>query len=243
MSEETRDKTRFEHEASILIEDYPKGSYFHGKMFNYSQGGMYFESNIPFKPGSIIIFGIENSPYNHCPGVYKAKIKWCKKLPEKASLYYYGVGVKFYKPNLPSERKASQSGSDKKISADTHLTHRKYLRQTEQPDSDTKENKKPLGQGAEELHRINSQNLRKHTRKPYVKPIHYSGRNQFYEGLVKDISRGGLFIKSQDKFPAGQELRLVIPIPTKNKSLKLVGKVVRINQEGFAVKFKSKLRS
>ena len=144
---------------------------------------------------------------------------------------------------MPSKSKASQSGSDKKISADTHLTHRTYLKQTEQPDTDTKENKKPLGQGPEDLHRIDSQNLRKHPRKPYLKPIHYAGRYQFYEGLVKDISRGGLFIISQDKFPDGQELRLVIPIPTKNKSLKLIGKVVRINQEGFAVKFKSKLRS
>ncbi|MHC4458104.1 MAG: PilZ domain-containing protein, partial [Planctomycetota bacterium] len=81
MNDEFRDNARFDHEAAILIENYPRGSYYHARMFNYSQGGMYFESNIPFRRGTIIIFGIENSPFENCPGVYRAKVKWCKKLP------------------------------------------------------------------------------------------------------------------------------------------------------------------
>ena len=195
MSEETRDNTRFEHEATILIENYHKGSYSHGKMFNYSKSGMYFESNIPFKPGSIIIFGIENSPYDHCPGVYKAKIKWCKKLPEKASIYYYGVGIEFYKPIQPSKGDSDKSASGKQISGDTFSTNGKYLKQTAQPETSIEENKTPQEQDPYDLSQNDNQNLRKHPRKVYSKPIHYSAQNQFYAGLVKDISQGGLFIK------------------------------------------------
>ncbi len=243
MSKETRDNTRFEHEASILVENYHKGSYYHGKMFNYSKTGMYFESNIPFKPGSTIIFGIENSPYDHCPGVYKAKVKWCKKLPEKASLYYYGVGVEFYRPDQPSIENSSKSASNKKISANTNLTDGQNIKQTQQTNTGSEKNEIPAGRDRRDSNQIDDQNSRRHPRKRFASPIHFSAWNQFYAGLVKDISRGGIFIKSQDKFPVGQELTLVIPSPTTDKSLILSGEVVRINPEGFGVKFKRKLKS
>ena len=93
---ENRDTPRFDFEATIMLENYPSGKYYEGRMSNYSRTGMYFESDFAPKLGSDLFIGIENSPYSYNHDVYRAKVMWCKKLPENASFYYYGVGVKYY---------------------------------------------------------------------------------------------------------------------------------------------------
>jgi hypothetical protein len=92
---EQRDDTRFYHEATIMIENYPKGQYYEGRMYNYSRGGMYFESDFAPGTGTDVFIGIENSPYSADHDVYRARIMWLKKLPDKASFFYYGVGVSY----------------------------------------------------------------------------------------------------------------------------------------------------
>ena len=93
---ENRNTPRFRHEATVMIENYPTGDYHEGRMYNYSRSGMYFESDFAPKIGSDIFVGIENSPYSAGHDVYRAKVMWCQKLPEKASYFYYGVGIKYY---------------------------------------------------------------------------------------------------------------------------------------------------
>ncbi len=227
MSQEFRDSARFDHEAAILIENFPSGSYHHAKMFNYSAGGMYFESNVPFKHGTTIIFGIENSPFENCPGVYRAKVKWCKKLPDKSSIYYYGIGVEFFRPNRLASRVFRKTLPKGNYRADS----RAYTKISNNDTTST---------GS--TNRNKAKYSRKHPRKPLSKNIHYTVNKQFYEGLVKDISRGGMFIKSHEKFPIGQELTLAIPSANRLKGLKLRGKVVRRNKEGIGVKFKTILK-
>ena len=93
---EQRDHNRFYREATIMIENYPTGKYFEGKMYNYSKSGMYFESDFAPDPGTDIFIGIEKSPFSAGHDVYSARVMWVKELPEKASFFYYGVGVKYY---------------------------------------------------------------------------------------------------------------------------------------------------
>ena len=47
---ENRETPRFEHEATVMIENYPSGKYYEGRMYNYSRTGMYFESDAPIRP-------------------------------------------------------------------------------------------------------------------------------------------------------------------------------------------------
>jgi len=233
MNDEYRDNTRFDHEAAILIENYPKGSYYHARMFNYSEGGMYFESNIPFQRGTTIIFGIENSPFQNCPGVYRAKVKWCKKLPDKSSIFYYGVGAEFFKPNrLPSKTPPKLTPQQKRP-ASRHVYQR----------GASSIGRATALKSTRPLFRSRAQYSRKHPRKPFSRNVNYTANKKFYEGLVKDISRGGMFIKSGEKFSVGQELTLAIPYANRLKSLKLRGEVVRTEKEGFGVKFKRMLKS
>ncbi len=84
---------------------------------------------------------------------------------------------------------------------------------------------------------------RKHQRKKTSKFINYTANNRFYSGLIKDISKTGIFIKTKDSFHSGQILMLAIPFSNKNKNTIVNGQVVRSSQKGFGVRFKSMVKN
>jgi len=86
---------------------------------------------------------------------------------------------------------------------------------------------------------INGIFTRKHQRKIFSKHINYTTNNRFYTGLIKDISKTGIFIETEDSFPFGQILMIAIPFANKNKNTIVNGEVVRTSQEGFGVRFKN----
>ncbi|WP_457553251.1 PilZ domain-containing protein [Desulfobacula sp.] len=54
-----------------------------------------------------------------------------------------------------------------------------------------------------------------------------------------DISASGIFIKTSGKFEPDTILRMVFSIPGIDKSYKLQGTVVRVEENGFAVNFEN----
>ena len=93
---EKRDNTRFDYQAPIVLEDAKFGILQGARMFNYSDFGLYFETDHFLAPGTDIYVGIPNSPYAPDEDVYEryhAQIKWRK--PLKNSSFYYGYGVRF----------------------------------------------------------------------------------------------------------------------------------------------------
>jgi hypothetical protein len=95
---EQRDARRVKHKANILLENFPAGTQYKAKMFNYSRGGLYFESDYAPLPGSEIYIGIERSPYDASPDIYRAQVRWRRQLDAKNSRYTFGVGVKYHYP-------------------------------------------------------------------------------------------------------------------------------------------------
>lgn len=95
---EQRDTTRVKHRASILLENFLSGTHYKAEMHNYSRGGLYFESDYAPLPGTEIYIGIEKSPYDLGPDLYRAKVRWRKELSGQASKYAFGVGVKYHYP-------------------------------------------------------------------------------------------------------------------------------------------------
>ena len=87
------------------------------------------------------------------------------------------------------------------------------------------------------------QDLRKHPRRTYVKPVFFTSKNQYHKGLINNISRGGVFIETKDKFTTAEIIKLVIPGTKIDKGVMLKGEVVRFDQSGVGVKFKSILKS
>ncbi len=95
---EQREAMRLKHKASILLENFPAGAHYEAKMYNYSRGGMYFESDYAPLPGTEIYIGIEKSPYDSSPDMYRAQVRWRRELPTQDSKYTFGVGVKYHYP-------------------------------------------------------------------------------------------------------------------------------------------------
>ena len=87
---------RIKRKADIHFENYYSGSAYHkAKMYNYSLGGMYFETDYAPLPGTEICIGVKNSPYDAGADIYHAQIRWRRQLQSGASDHQYGVGVEY----------------------------------------------------------------------------------------------------------------------------------------------------
>ena len=89
---------RIKHRAKIQFENYYSETNYNAKMYNYSQGGMYFEADYAPLPGTEIYIGVKKSPYDAAADVYHAQVRWRRQLRPGASAYQYGVGVKYCYP-------------------------------------------------------------------------------------------------------------------------------------------------
>ena len=98
---EKRVYARFTQESPIVHEQYNTGNYYGARMYNYSRGGMYFESDVALQPGTDLYIGIEDSPYAHMPDIYegfRAVVRWCSQVRRQNAMYGYGIGVKYLNP-------------------------------------------------------------------------------------------------------------------------------------------------
>ena len=203
---ERRKNKRNPHKTNISLESLDPGTSMVATMFNYSRGGLYFESDTFISPGTEIFIGISGSPYSSESTTYechRVKVKWLKELYD--SPYRYGYGVEHNDPVECSAASVIVAESDE----DDH--------QKEEEESEME--------------------LRKHPRKSFTKPVYFSTDNRYYQGLIKDISRGGLFIQTDESFSLGNEIHLVIPNTKYDKNVMIKGKVVRMSQAGVGVKF------
>ena len=189
---EKRDNTRFDYQAPIVLEDAKFGVLQGARMFNYSDFGLYFETDHFLAPGTDIYVGIPNSPYASDPDIYEryhTVIKWRK--PLKKSSFYYGYGVRFLETD-PLDR--------------------------------------PIERGIES---------RKHPRKHCSLDAKYAIDNQIFAGEVKNISLGGLFLKThQDgRLDVGQRFKMAILNRKRGKIIKRNARVVWSNRSGFGAEF------
>lgn len=91
---ERRTERRTIHKSPAKIKNCKTGVFNNARMVNYSDKGIYLETNTMLSAGTTIYLGIENSPYISVSGVYdvyQAKILWRKQL--KSAFYHYGYGV------------------------------------------------------------------------------------------------------------------------------------------------------
>ena len=91
---EQRDETRFDHISPLQVKDLESGAIYEARMQNYSNGGIYFESDGLFQKDTKLYFCMQNSPYIESTGIieyYSAEVKWRKNL--KRSSFDYGYGV------------------------------------------------------------------------------------------------------------------------------------------------------
>jgi len=93
--DDQRASRRFAHETAIKIEKCDSRTYTHGRMYNYSFGGIYFESDVAFQPGTQVQIDIENPSDGLNSGYLLGEVKWCEEIAAAVVLYDYGIGVEF----------------------------------------------------------------------------------------------------------------------------------------------------
>ncbi len=85
-------------------------------------------------------------------------------------------------------------------------------------------------------------NRRQHGRKTCTRPATISTPKDRLNGMVRNISEGGLFIETPPNVSVGQDVSLSISLFSFEEPVHINGKVVRIEPLGVAVKFDSILK-
>jgi len=184
-------------------------------MFNYSKGGLYFESDLKIDVGESVFIGIENSPYAKEDNVYECYhvvVKRRQKL--SSSVYKYGYGVQYDKP---------QQEQGPGTPADEPVENLSQEVQPEKAHSEAQNSK--VGK-----------DLRRHERVPLSKTIDYFTENQVFQGRIKNISPSGAFFETNHGLSPGQTLVVALPFIKKGSMVK--AEIVWRNDQGFGVKFK-----
>ncbi len=101
---ERRDRTRFEHECKITLENSKIGVLRNCAMYNFNNNGLYIEADTQLEPETELRIGIKNSPFADEPDKfesYRGIIKWRKEL--KRSSFYFGYGVELIKDDAEKQ--------------------------------------------------------------------------------------------------------------------------------------------
>jgi hypothetical protein len=78
---------------------------------------------------------------------------------------------------------------------------------------------------------------RKHKRKPFYNIVDYATRDGFHKDFLKDLSVGGVFIETNFPFSVGQDISMIFTPLKAQKKIKIVGKIIRLGEDGIGVKF------
>jgi hypothetical protein len=84
---------------------------------------------------------------------------------------------------------------------------------------------------------------RKHPRKPVTRKVLFTSANQFYEGTITNVSKGGFFIATEDNFATGKTINLVVPGTKFDKGVMIKAEIVRTTETGIGVKILGLLKS
>ena len=109
--DEQRASQRFVYESALKVENCDSGTYTYGRMYNYSAGGIYFESDVAFQPGTRVRIEIEKPAIDLDTDDLVAMVKWCHEISAAVVLYDYGIGVEFDRSKREGKFRVIQGGA------------------------------------------------------------------------------------------------------------------------------------
>ena len=201
-----RRKRRFHYETAVALESIEGGVTSVARMFNVSEGGVYFESDTRIPNGKQIFIWIANSPFARDPGVYenqRVTVVWRRPLTN--SIYAYGYGVKRLDPG-------GVTFAESMVMSRLDTPRPRVGRLRPMKDS------------------------RLHPRKTLSKSVYFGFQNRHFKGRIHNISRTGMFIETRNLFESGSSIRIVIPDDRLDRYLSITARVVRSTPQGIGVK-------
>ena len=205
---ERRHHSRFKYEA-FISHDVPSSDTIHsGKIFNFSKGGLYFESDESIDPGEEVFVGLttdSDSVEHDTQLLFEVRIIWRQALEDAP--YRFGYGGRFLN------------------SSDSFLENPELLKLEQQTQTSA-----DLGLSADK-------DSRKYKRRFYNKQLYFIYKNLKFIGLVSNISRGGALIETEVKFSLGESIKLIVPMSKTGKDALVKGWIVRICLRRIGVSF------
>ena len=211
IKQERRRHKRFKYEA-LVSHDVSTNDIIHtGKMFNFSKGGLYFQSDQNIYPGEDIFVGLAihaDSPGEDTQLIFEVKIVWQQELEN--SPFHFGFGGSFL---------------NSYDSIDSF------------PGTGQGQNEKAAPEEVLQSGFSGENDSRRHSRRPYNKSLHFSFEHNDYKQFVTNIGRSGAFITTREKFPLGGKITLTVPGTQRGKEATVTGWIVRTSPEGIGVSF------
>ena len=88
--------------------------------------------------------------------------------------------------------------------------------------------------------RMSNKEARIFARIPCSEDTHFSANRELFQGTIKNVSEGGIYVQTRERFVVGQEVVVAGPFGENQQDEKRYGKVVWFDDGGIAVKFVSK---
>jgi hypothetical protein len=90
-----RTDLRIEYEAPVMLEDFRTGFLYNGTIYNYSDCGLYIETDYAPRPRRKIRITITGLPNVSSAQVHLAEVRWRTCLREDCSPYSFGMGIRY----------------------------------------------------------------------------------------------------------------------------------------------------
>jgi len=98
---ESRNGIRHPLKATAILEDKVSGSWIYAQMNNFSNDGMYFETEVALKPGTKLIIKFDKPIFPNASKKLTSIVRWCRELAEeRGSISSFGLGVEFIQPDV-----------------------------------------------------------------------------------------------------------------------------------------------
>ena len=85
--------------------------------------------------------------------------------------------------------------------------------------------------------KMSNKEARVFARVPCSEDTHFSANRELFQGTIKNVSEGGIYVQTRQRFSVGQEVVVAGPFGENRQDVKRYGKVVWYDDRGIAVKF------
>ena len=85
--------------------------------------------------------------------------------------------------------------------------------------------------------RMNNKEARIFARVPCSEDTHFAANRELFQGTIKNVSEGGIYVQTRQRFRVGQEVIVAGPFGENRQDVKRFGKVVWYDDGGIAVQF------
>jgi Tfp pilus assembly protein PilZ len=117
---------------------------------------------------------------------------------------------------------------------DPTITHQLFQLITEMSEDEKRTLLRLLKRGG-----LKSKCRRQHFRKSLHLPVRYTNKAGLSNGVIRDISLGGVFMLSRGTFSPGQNLSLGFSLANFKKTVWIACDVMRVTPDGIGVRFRS----